>query len=128
MIALFGQGGVDAVAVQERSATLLQGVLELPPIERALKLEALLLLELTRAVHLCEKTDLALDNFLRTVADERSTVVYLLQQRRKTDTGSGYGDVPTGTGSSGFLLVLGTLAVAYGLHAMTSGPQAAQEY
>ena len=127
-IALYGQSGVDLVAIQRRSAVLLDNVHALPSIERALKLEAILLLELVKAVRLCEKTDIALDNFLRTVAEERSTVVYLLQQRRKTNAGAGYGNITAGTRSSGFLLILGTLAAAYGLHALASGPQVAQEY
>lgn len=81
MLAMYGQEAVDAVAVQQRSTALLKDVQRLSCIDRALKLESLLLLEAVRAVKLCGDTGLALDNFLRNLADERSTVVYLLRQR-----------------------------------------------
>lgn len=85
IVALYGPSGIDAVRVQERALAHLKGIVGQDPIQGALALEKEALRLGAKAagltVNLPPEYSVNLDNYLRSLVDERSTVIYLLQQR-----------------------------------------------
>ena len=96
IVALYSPKGMDAVAVQSRTLEVLKGISGKTPVEGALCLEMCALKLGAAAAGLTSKLppqySVNLDNFLRSLVDERSTVVYLLQQRMGTSP-TEFGDV-----------------------------------
>lgn len=86
MVALYSPSGVDEIAVQECVLKHLKSIKGQDPIQGALNLELQILKLGSKAAALTVKLppqySVGLDNFLRELVDARSTVVYLLQQRR----------------------------------------------
>jgi DNA-binding ferritin-like protein len=118
IIALFGNDAVDGVEVSKRANRIHQGVEGLGMIAGALELEQE---ALKAAATVAEKVSqgpaelrISLDNFVRELADARSTVIYLLQQRLKGGSDS-YGELdlvpPVAVAGLVGLLVVGPLVV-----------------
>ena len=108
IIALFGNDSVDGIEVSKKATRIHQGVTGLGVVAGALELEQE---ALKAAATVAEKVSkgpaelrISLDNFVRELADARSTVVYLLQQRLKGGSDS-YGDL----GSIGDLVSITTI-------------------
>jgi DNA-binding ferritin-like protein len=87
MIALFGNDAVDGINISKKATRIHEGIKGLGMVAGALKLEKEALAQAARIADAVVKgpADLriGLDNFVRELADARSTVVYLLQQRLK---------------------------------------------
>ena len=109
---LVGSGvKVDAYGIDQRAAAFMAQVKGRPLVEGALALEKAFAVEAGRALPKLQgygPKAVTLDNYVRTLVDERSTAVYLLQQRL---AGGAYGalDEPAAIGAAVFLpLVLWT--------------------
>ena len=100
MIALFGNDSVDGIEVAKRATKIHQGVKGLGMVAGALELEKEALSRATRVADLVAKGPPALrvglDNFVRELADARSTVIYLLKQRLKGGAMDNYGAFDSG--------------------------------
>jgi DNA-binding ferritin-like protein len=100
MIALFGNDSVDGIEVAKRATKIHQGVKGLGMVAGALELEKEALSRATRVADLVAKGPPALrvglDNFVRELADARSTVIYLLKQRLKGGAMDSYGAFDSG--------------------------------
>ena len=87
IIALFGNDAVDGVEVSAKATRIHEGIKGLGMVAGALKLEKEALDRSAQIADAVAKGPAALriglDNFVRELADARSTVVYLLQQRLK---------------------------------------------
>ena len=88
IVALYGAAAIDESFIERRVVELLDGSRaksENEPIKQAQVLETYLLQVVTQAAGqaagLPASYSVALDNYLRAIADERSTVSYLLGQR-----------------------------------------------
>jgi hypothetical protein len=85
IIALFGNKSIDAAKLARKAAALAGTVSGLGRIAGALKLEEQALGEAARAADLSSSGTpairIGIDNFVRELADARSTVIYLLKQR-----------------------------------------------
>jgi hypothetical protein len=92
---------VDAFVIDRRSNDLLQKVKGMKPVEGALVLENLFARLASKAIGKLDGTDpksVTLDNYIRTLVDERSAAVYLLQQR--LEPSGAYGDLGGLVGSA----------------------------
>ena len=100
IIGLFGNSAVDPAAVAQKAVQIQKGIAGLGMIAGALSLEKAALGQAARVADLVAKGPAALriglDNFVRELADARSTVIYLLQQRLKGGSDS-YGDAMNST-------------------------------
>jgi DNA-binding ferritin-like protein len=127
IIALFGNEAVDGVAVTQKAAQIHQSVKSLKMVAGALKLEEKALAAATKVADKVSKGPanlrISLDNFVRELADARSTVVYLLQQRLKGGAVDNFGALGA-LGEEGSIasvlsyvvggVVVGTAATSYG--------------
>ena len=125
MIALLGNDAVNGVEISQKATKIQQGIKGLGMAAGALKLEQSALDQVARIADLVAKGPpalrIGLDNFVRELADARSTVIYLLQQRLKGGSDN-YGDAMNSTfspyASALFPVVLSTVvgvAAARGL-------------
>lgn len=104
IIALFGNRSVDGVAISRKAADIHQRIQDMGRVAGALALEKEALQRVAAVADQVEKGPaelrVSLDNFVRELADSRSTVIYLLQQRLKGGTDN-YGAVSADTLSTG---------------------------
>ena len=101
IVALFGSGAIDGVKIQQRAVRIHKMIRGVSLVAGALQLEEHALRAAGRATLLLKTGPAALrvslDNFVRELADARSTVVYLLKQRLKGSAGGDYGGLPLST-------------------------------
>lgn len=85
IVALYGSKGIDAEVIIGKAHKFIREIKGKEPISGSLYLEEKLLEALQKAISslsdLSPSYSVNLDNYLRSLGDERSTVVYLLRQR-----------------------------------------------
>tara|TARA_Y100000310_G_scaffold318871_1_gene373417 strand:- start:956 stop:1768 length:813 start_codon:yes stop_codon:yes gene_type:complete len=95
IVALFGNESVDGVKVSKEATRIHQGIKGLGLVAGALELEQEALQKVADVTSRISKGPaelrIGLDNFVRELADARSTVIYLLKQRLKGDAVDNYG-------------------------------------
>jgi hypothetical protein len=138
VIALFGNAAIDGATVAEKATRIHRSIKGLGRIAGALKLEQSALQEAASAADLVAKGSpalrIGLDNFVRELADARSTVIYLLQQRLKGGSDSYGGLKPGSTAASVIPLapyalggaLLGAAVANYGLPGRVTPGRGAQ--